>query len=39
MFFQGITNSYSFMKTFFLLVCSNLFMTFAWYDHLKFFHG
>ncbi|XDD51511.1 DMT family protein [Leptospira sp. WS92.C1] len=27
------------MKTFLLLLCSNLFMTFAWYGHLKFFHG
>ncbi|MCG6167575.1 DMT family protein [Leptospira sp. FAT2] len=27
------------MKTFLLLLCSNVFMTFAWYGHLKFFHG
>lgn len=24
------------MRTVLLLICSNLFMTFAWYDHLKF---
>ncbi|HNW42434.1 MAG TPA: DMT family protein, partial [Opitutaceae bacterium] len=24
------------MKTVLLLVCSNIFMTFAWYGHLKF---
>ncbi len=27
------------MKTVFLLAISNLFMTFAWYGHLKFLHG
>jgi uncharacterized protein len=26
------------MATFFLLVLSNVFMTFAWYGHLKFLH-
>jgi len=27
------------MKTILLLICSNIFMTFAWYGHLKFFKG
>jgi hypothetical protein len=26
------------MSTIFLLVCSNIFMTFAWYGHLKYGH-
>jgi hypothetical protein len=26
------------MSTIFLLVCSNVFMTFAWYGHLKYGH-
>jgi uncharacterized protein (DUF486 family) len=26
------------MKTVILLFCSNVFMTFAWYGHLKYFH-
>ena len=26
-----------YLKTIFLLICSNLFMTFAWYGHLKNF--
>ena len=27
------------MRTILLLVCSNIFMTFAWYGHLKFGHA
>jgi uncharacterized protein len=27
------------MSTVLLLVCSNIFMTFAWYGHLKYGHG
>jgi uncharacterized protein len=27
------------MSTVLLLICSNLFMTFAWYGHLKYGHG
>ena len=27
------------MKTVFLLFCSNVFMTFAWYGHLKYGHA
>lgn len=27
------------MKTVLLLILSNIFMTFAWYGHLKFLHG
>jgi hypothetical protein len=27
------------MPTILLLVCSNVFMTFAWYGHLKYGHG
>jgi uncharacterized protein (DUF486 family) len=29
-------NDFLFMKTVLLLVCSNIFMTLAWYGHLKF---
>jgi uncharacterized protein (DUF486 family) len=28
-----------YLKTIGLLLCSNLFMTFAWYSHLKIFHN
>ncbi len=27
------------MRTILLLLCSNVFMTFAWYGHLKYGHG
>ncbi|HEY3417781.1 MAG TPA: DMT family protein, partial [Armatimonadota bacterium] len=27
------------MKTVLLLICSNIFMTFAWYGHLKYKHS
>jgi|JFJP01.1.fsa_nt_gi hypothetical protein len=27
------------MLTVILLICSNIFMTFAWYGHLKFFQN
>ena len=30
---------FKFMSTVLLLVCSNIFMTFAWYGHLKYGHA
>ncbi|EQA47319.1 PF04342 family protein [Leptospira broomii serovar Hurstbridge str. 5399] len=35
---SGRLKFYGLMKTLFLLSLSNLFMTFAWYGHLKFFN-
>lgn len=36
---MGIHCNLVIVKTVFLLVCSNLFMTFAWYGHLKNMSG
>lgn len=38
-FFMGMHIDFVVVKTVFLLVCSNLFMTFAWYGHLRNMSG